>query len=158
MIALSGGHPWEHYEREGVGASPDTWQDNMREVLLENTANRTIATEKGPRLCFWFSFVTKKHPVPDELSCGGKKCHRHPSPAQDFSPATPNPASGSGCVHQGSLAQEGPLGQLLLLTCAYPRGRHQPGSPAQAGPPSISQLKSLLSGDFQPMPMFLSPG
>lgn len=59
--SLGGQSPLEHYEREGVGAGPDTWQDNMREVLLENTANRTIATEKDPRLCFPFGF--QRHPV-----------------------------------------------------------------------------------------------
>jgi len=32
---LGGRSPLEHYEREGVGAGPDTLQDSMREVLLE---------------------------------------------------------------------------------------------------------------------------
>lgn len=32
---LGGRSPLEHYEKEGVGAGPDTRQDSMREVLLE---------------------------------------------------------------------------------------------------------------------------
>ena len=91
--SLGGQSPLEHYEREGVGAGPDTWQDNMREVLLENTANRTIATEKDPRLCFWFSFWLSKTSRSDD-SHSGKKCHRHL--AQQTSPQTllgPAPSS-----------------------------------------------------------------
>lgn len=132
---------------EGVEASPDTWQDNMREVLLENTANRTIATEKDPRLNYSFPFVFQRHPRSDD-SHSGKKCHRHL--AQQTSPQTLlAPASGSGCP-PGSLAQEGPLGQLLLLTCAYPRVAISLESRLRLSLHSRLSLKSLLSGDFQP--------
>ena len=56
------------------------------------------------------------------------------------------------------MAQEGPLGQLLLLTCTYPGGGHQPGVQLRPALHSHLLLKSLLSGDFQPMAMLLSPG